>query len=964
MCTDGLWRALPLALACLLAAAVTPRTASAQVHGHCCGESVVLSEEGFGFAREWSCGRDLASASAEVRVSVCAQLREKGAVCADVAGVCDCDAVRDEIESLRGRNRGLKEAAEAHRRALADWESRRWDALAGIYGARGSAAKFLESLAGSLPGGKAYQDLATEVRRAGSLLEDPAATLEEWAESAVKKKFTDRVNEAGLRGAIEDASRDARNYYERTGDARGATRRFRRRARSAREVFKRMGNVLSLPDLYRNGSELADGIQEWAEAKRRIKSIQAELDDIDRQLQENVEAIQALLEAGCEEEDEELIVRAPESGRASPGGGSTGLAGSGHIAWRAPCPPASTTAGAARGPLVLASLTAAPRSRPVRETRAASRRDPGSSSRAAAPSPTSSGGEPGPGSRRQAAQQAAAVPEPTMETGLRALTRLRTLAGLLSDLDDRVAEALVPLSPFLVDTRDELPRELQQELLASAADGLETTAADWARAHELALLVAADLELSVEDPAVRATIAGMRELDPAAWPDPADPGPLGRGSEEMIPLLQEVLADSLAEPGVRELARESLVEVGRGLGTGLDVTLPEGLPPFEDWMWVPEGGDAEAYLLRGSGSPPESAPLPPGRYDFVAAQYGKSPQVLASGVAVPDEGPAELRVGSALRLERADWVPKPDWDYGWWAVVPAGRSVEERLVRGRDDLVLVPPGVYDIHWVQQYGQEEDPLVIARNVEVEPGEVASVPFGTGIRLRRDAWVEDPNALHGWWGVTRAGEPPSARVHWGRTDSMLPLPRGRYDVYWVQEYTNQSRPLLLAEDVEVGDGVTTVRATSGIALRVGEDEAGISSSRGWWGVTEVGGEPGERVNWWSGGHERPLLLPPGRYDLYARIGGGEPELRASGIRVDEGLVEVDWATGEVVARHRPEAGLSGGATGSADEEAGASASAGGGIAALALGLGGVALAGGALGAGFLLWRRRRGPFRSAR
>lgn len=75
----------------------------AKVHGPCCGKSVVLSEQGFGFARHWDCARDLPTSPEEVQRRVCQQLNEADALCPKVAPVCDAVDCRDGCEDLKDR---------------------------------------------------------------------------------------------------------------------------------------------------------------------------------------------------------------------------------------------------------------------------------------------------------------------------------------------------------------------------------------------------------------------------------------------------------------------------------------------------------------------------------------------------------------------------------------------------------------------------------------------------------------------------------------------------------------------------------------------------------------------------------------------------------------------------------------------------------------------------------------------
>lgn len=63
----------------------------AEVNGICCGQWVTLSEDGFGFARDWNCEEHLIQAPEEVVNRVCHQLLKKGpeGICPALQPVCD-----------------------------------------------------------------------------------------------------------------------------------------------------------------------------------------------------------------------------------------------------------------------------------------------------------------------------------------------------------------------------------------------------------------------------------------------------------------------------------------------------------------------------------------------------------------------------------------------------------------------------------------------------------------------------------------------------------------------------------------------------------------------------------------------------------------------------------------------------------------------------------------------------------
>lgn len=826
--------------------------AEARIYGICCDEIVVLSEEGYGLDRSWSCGQDLADASAGTQASVCKQLREADSLCSEIGDICDCDRIADEIEGLEGDNRGLRATADGHRGALPGWETQRREAVEGIYGADGSAAAFLRWLGASLPAGEALDRAAGGDWWARGPLEGLEARLQPYAERWIAWATQDATREADLHTVVEAGVRAARDHYQRTGDARGATERYLEVSPPAREILAGVSSVASLTVVHRHANELADHLQEWAEATRGIRGIQAELDSIDDQIVENASRIEEWHGAGC---DWGQAAVGPESRRAP----RRGVVPAGVV----------RTGGFERARPGAWRLTAA------------------DISRLPAPRAPSSLERPG----------------PELALALRNVVRLRTLAALLEGLDAELADALLPLGPVLTDQLDDLPPAVQEVLVRLAGQRLSDSLPPLLRAHELGLSVAHDMELELSDPAARAAAGSVRtaamtveEATDGAlqWPESVGLGPVGGEPGESVSWLLSHLADPMASEEERQAAREALVAIAEALGTGIEPTVPEGLPSFGEWAWVPEGGDWSAWLVEGSWRLPSRVGLPPGSYDLLV-EGRRVPLRMVTGVSVPDEGTVGVVVGAALRIERGPEIPMPRSLHGWWAAVPAGESREQWSARTRREVALVPPGEYDIYWKDQYGK--DALEIARAVRVEPGEVASVPFRTGMRLEPADWVPEFRSLHGWWGVAPAGAPAGEVVFSSRTERVVALPPGRYDVYWVQANAHHDRPLLLAGEVDVSDGLTTVAVTAGVTLAVSEeDEAELE--RGSWSVTEAGRGPEERIHWASLGE--PMVLPSGTYDLYAqRKGEREPALLAPQVRVGDDLVTVAWPSGAVLS-----------------------------------------------------------------
>jgi hypothetical protein len=206
----------------------------------------------------------------------------------------------------------------------------------------------------------------------------------------------------------------------------------------------------------------------------------------------------------------------------------------------------------------------------------------------------------------------------------------------------------------------------------------------------------------------------------------------------------------------QELARDgtyTVVVQGRGDATGpyilgfsqqMNLLAQEPGIRLEVASWVPERtSDGWWGAVPTGGSPDErvnwsnrydALVLPPATYDvYWVQEYAKRgrPLLLASGVEVEPGEPATIDVDTGIRLEVAGWVPTRS-GHGWWGAVPAGAGPDERVNwSNRYDALVLPPGTYDVYWVQEYAKRGRPLLLASGVEVEPGAPATVGVDTGV-----------------------------------------------------------------------------------------------------------------------------------------------------------------------------------------------------------------------------------------
>ncbi|MEE2907267.1 MAG: hypothetical protein VX527_05470 [Planctomycetota bacterium] len=332
-------------------------------------------------------------------------------------------------------------------------------------------------------------------------------------------------------------------------------------------------------------------------------------------------------------------------------------------------------------------------------------------------------------------------------------------------------------------------------------------------------------------------------------------------------------------------------------------------PPAEDGSirlhvadWVPAFGHNGGWRAVPTGKPLEGKAdwprsnephaLQPGFYDVYWVQdykHESEPMRIANKVLVESTKETTVNIDSGLRLDKADWVPKLGHE-GWWGAVPVGKPVADRVDWAHENTALViPPGRYDVYWVQDYKHENQPLRLATDVIVSSGNLAKVDAATGIRMDVAEWV--PKIGHeGWWGAVPTGMTVEDRLDWAHENIAILLPPGNYDVYRVQDYKHEDTPVRLAtEVVVVPASAATVTARSGIRLDVPDSVPDLGHN-GWWGAVPAGRDVADRVDW-AASKSTPLLLTPGNYDVYWRQDyNAQPKMVVKGAVVTSGELTV--------------------------------------------------------------------------
>src|SRR6185295_16052837 len=95
-----------------------------------------------------------------------------------------------------------------------------------------------------------------------------------------------------------------------------------------------------------------------------------------------------------------------------------------------------------------------------------------------------------------------------------------------------------------------------------------------------------------------------------------------------------------------------------------------------------------------------------------------------------------------------------------------------------DSVLELPPGSYDVYWVQDYDKRDRPMLLAAGVAVEDGNRTVVKADSGIALSVAPWVPARHKEYGWWGAVQSGEPPDERVNWTNAADAILLPPGSY------------------------------------------------------------------------------------------------------------------------------------------------------------------------------------------
>lgn len=234
---------------------------------------------------------------------------------------CECDT--EKMERLKGRIRGLREAADAHRKdfnsktaARAEARDKLWGKGEGLRFESGSIAEFGKSMRDSLMiagGGSGVGKIVKQADAAQGWVETAVsigsspASLDAWADYG--EKVLGMKAEELFKQRAAEAMRAAREHAARTGNYVGAQRVYKEKWGSYGQLkdFQKAGEsvttfldgLATLADLAKKTDAVTKDLSDWTRAYKDANALQKELDKIDQDMQRTIDEL-ARLRADCE----------------------------------------------------------------------------------------------------------------------------------------------------------------------------------------------------------------------------------------------------------------------------------------------------------------------------------------------------------------------------------------------------------------------------------------------------------------------------------------------------------------------------------------------------------------------------------------------------------------------------------------------------------------------------------------
>ena len=228
-----------------------------------CKSLYKLSDEGFGFLRH--------------HIGFCPKCTE------EMGGNIDA-----YLEKLRGKNRGLADAAQLTLAQIRQSTAARDKARDAIYGGKGLATGFFKSLMSFAAEGASgtIKTVATNVKKGLGWYNKASDSLQgdfKWVIKEGKSWVSDKtVGAAKDKALIKTAAAMGQSYRDRGGSPRGATNQFL----NAHSDLKKGVSILEgAIDFYEKTDQLANGIQDYLEHRANAQRLWKEWNDITDQME-------------------------------------------------------------------------------------------------------------------------------------------------------------------------------------------------------------------------------------------------------------------------------------------------------------------------------------------------------------------------------------------------------------------------------------------------------------------------------------------------------------------------------------------------------------------------------------------------------------------------------------------------------------------------------------------------------
>lgn len=221
------------------------------------------------------------------------------------------------------------------------------------------------------------------------------------------------------------------------------------------------------------------------------------------------------------------------------------------------------------------------------------------------------------------------------------------------------------------------------------------------------------------------------------------------------------------------------------IDTGLQIAVPEGMPPPWRW-WLRREGMDEPFATFSETLDPQV--IPAGRYQLGWHQYRfESPAVPIGRVEVQPGQLNHYVADHGFQVRPAQWVNTEEL-WGIWLVDDDGTELGPWQTF---ETHLAPPGQYTVRY-QQTRFRHSPVTWG-SIEITEESFAAIDVNSGVRFKAQAVTTPP--YRAYFVNLDSGE----EVWWGGAKEWeaIPLPPGRYRLDWWEKRFETQRMTLLDE-----------------------------------------------------------------------------------------------------------------------------------------------------------------------